>query len=363
MTKGINNLLLGFVLFFSCQHAFGQITLQGTVKDTVNQQEIDNATITILTRADSMLNSFTYSDQSGMFQVTNLAPNKYIMIVSKKNYVDLIDTIEVLNEKTLLGIIPLLSKSILIEEILIEESSAIVIRGDTTEYNVGRFKVAENASIEDMLKILPGMEVDREGVISVQGERISKVLVDGEEFFSDDYTLVTKNFKSKMVDKVQVYNKTSLLSDEKTKVVDLKLKEDSKNGVFGKIVAGGYPVSMYENQIMVNRFKGKLKASIYGTLSNTNLLGLGGKNKEVYNEGVDESISYDLDLDSWNGNYNNQGLPRNASVGGHFSNRFDDDKQYLSLNYKLSSLQLDVEENTISDMTLVDNNIYSETNS
>jgi len=192
------------------------------------------------------------------------------------------------------------------------------------------------------------------------GETIKKVLIDGEEFFSDDYTLITKNFRSKMVDKVQVYNRRDNNRDQKEKVVDLKLKEDSKHGIFGRASGGMGSRYVYENQVMVNRFKNKMKMSTYGTFSNTRVASLGGRNRELYNEGTDERISYDIDLDSWNGEYNEFGLPENISGGGHFSNRWKEDKQYINLNYKISSLELAAEENTISQTELSNNTLNTE---
>ncbi|MBE5317741.1 outer membrane beta-barrel protein [Pedobacter sp. MR2016-19] len=360
----IKNWLLLAFLFLNYEALMGQTTLNGTVIDTVNQHQLPDVTITILNRADSMLYSFAHSNHLGKFVFNNVMPNKYIMIVSKRGYADLIDTIIVSSSQTNLKTISLIPKGILLDEVLINKRvDAVVIRGDTTEYNVDRFKVPKNASVEDMLKLLPGIQVDRNGNISVQGRSISKVLVDDEEFFSDDYTLVTKNFKSKMINKVQVYDKTSSFSKDKTKVVNLQLKENSKNGFFGKAVIGGAPKSTYENQLMINRFKGKMKASIFGTFSNTDLIGLGGKNRETYAEGIDETITYDIDLDTWDGNYSGFGLPKNASLGTHFSNRFDNDRQSFSLNYKLSSLKIDVQEKTLSEITLPNNTIYSENNS
>lgn len=346
-----------------CNFAFGQSIFKGTVLDTINKQNLNAATVILLTAKDSMLVNFTHSNENGVFYFNQIKPNNYILLISKKNYVDFVDSIKVDNNNINFGTVALIRQGILLEEVVIKKNlSAIEIRGDTTEYTVDRFKVHENASVEDLLKVLPGMEVDKNGNISTMGESVKKVLIDGEEFFSDDYTLITKNFKSKMVEKVQVYTHQGNNTDQKSKVVDLKLKDDSKNGIFGRINGGVGLNSVFENQLMLNRFKNKLKVSAYGTVSNTRVASLGSNNRELYNEGTDESISYDIDLDSWNGEYDEFGLPENISGGGHFSNRWNRDKQYINFNYKISSLNLRANENTISQTEFLNNTLYMESN-
>src|SRR5690606_13758002 len=134
------------------------------------------------------------------------------------------------------------------------------IKGDTTEYNAAAFVIQPNAKVEDLLKQFPGIQVDKDGKITAQGQTVTKVLVDGEEFFGDDPTLVTKNLRADMVDKVQLYDKksdqaafTGIDDGVKSKTLNIKLKEDKKKGYFGKLSAGiakGY----YEQQAMANLF-------------------------------------------------------------------------------------------------------------
>jgi hypothetical protein len=158
-------------------------------------------------------------------------------------------------------------KSRLLKEVLIKGTvAAIKIKGDTTEYNAKAFVIQPNSKVEDLLKQLPGIQVDKDGKITAQGQTVNKVLVDGEEFFGDDPTLVTKNIRGDMVDKVQLYDKksdqatfTGIDDGEKTKTINIKLKEDKKNGYFGKIDAGVGTDGYYEGQALYNKFKGKKK--------------------------------------------------------------------------------------------------------
>lgn len=108
-----------------------------------------------------------------------------------------------------LGAIGLILKERLLEEVVSNRRQGITIRGDTTDYDSASFVVPPNAKVEDLLKQLPDIQVDQGGKITAQGQTVSKVWVDGEEFFGDDPTLITRNLRSDMIAKVQVYDKKS----------------------------------------------------------------------------------------------------------------------------------------------------------
>src|ERR1700744_5874502 len=152
-------------------------------------------------------------------------------------------------------------------------ASQMKIKGDTTEFNAKAFVIQPNDKVEDLLRQLPGIQVDKDGKITAQGETVTKVLVDGEEFFGDDPTLVTKNIRADMVDKVQLYDKksdqaafTGVDDGVRTKTINIKLRADKKNGSFGKITSGVGTDSYYEGQGMYNQFTAKQKFSVYGTV-------------------------------------------------------------------------------------------------
>ena len=125
------------------------------------------------------------------------------------------------------------------EVMIYANKNPIYYRGDTLVYVADSFKVGENAVVEDLLKKLPGIKIDKDGKITSQGKEISKVLVDGDEFFGSDPTIATKNLAAKGVESVQVYEKENedagLGTDEKIQVLDLKLKDAAKRGYFGKV--------------------------------------------------------------------------------------------------------------------------------
>ena len=169
-----------------------------------------------------------------------------MLLITYPKFADFADIIEVkIQPETDLGTIPLTLKAKLMDAVIIKSAGAIRIKGDTTEFVADSFKLKDGATVEDLLKRFPGFQVNSKGEITAQGKKVDKVLVDGEEFFGDDPTMATQNITAKAVDKVQVYdtksdqqNLTGISSGAEGKTVNIKLKEDSKKGSFGKIYAG-----------------------------------------------------------------------------------------------------------------------------
>src|SRR5690606_2683187 len=185
----------------------------------------------------------------------------------------------------------------LIEEVVVKRRAAITIKGDTTEYDASQFKMEKNAKVEDLLKVLPGITVDASGNITAQGKTVKKVLVDGEEFFGDDPTLATRNIRSDMVDKVQVYEKMSDESErtgvddgQREQTINVKLKGDSKNGIVGKVLGGGGTHDYYMGQLMLNKFKGSQKIAAYGLFGNNGTTSMNWEDAQKF--GGDSGVSY-----------------------------------------------------------------------
>ncbi|GAC1307162.1 MAG: hypothetical protein NVSMB24_18490 [Mucilaginibacter sp.] len=244
----------------------------------------------------------------------------------------------------------------------------IKIKGDTTEFDARAYKVQPNASVEDLLKQLPGIQVDKDGKITAQGQTVSKVLVDGEEFFGDDPTLVTKNLRADMVDKLQLYDKksdqatfTGIDDGQKTKTINVKLKEDKKNGYFGKADLGYGTDGYYQSQLLFNRFKAKQKFSVVSTTSNDGKTGLGWQDNQKYGSSDNVQVTDDGglyitsrgdELDSWNGSYNGKGIPKAMNNGVHFDTKWNNDKESLNTNYKMVTLTVDGKNNILSQNSL-----------
>ena len=270
-------------------------------------------------------------------------------------------------------------KSKLLQEVVVHGNmAAIRMKGDTLEFKADSFHVQQGATVEELLKRLPGIQVDKNGKITAQGEPVKKMLVDGEEFFGDDPTLVTQNLRADMVDKVQVFDKksdqaafTGIDDGEKNKTINLQLKDNKKNGYFGKVEAGMGTNGFYNNQFMFNLFKKKLKFSGYGILSNIGTIGLNWRDNNSYgqsfasNADYDETMGYFIsndsrdELESWNGQYGGQGLPIVKTGGLHYNDKWNQDKQSINLNYKILDLDLSGKNESRSQYLLPDTLYYN----
>ena len=169
---------------------------------------------------------------------------------------------------------------VLAEVVVTSEVPPVTLVGDTVQYNAGSFKTLPNASVEDLLKKLPGVKVEKDGTVKAQGEKVQKVLVDGKEFFGNDPKLATKNLPADAIDKVQVFDKlsdqaqlTGFDDGNSEKTINLKLKKDKKKGMFGKINTGGGTDDRFQGKFNVNSFKGARQMSAIGMGNNTNAEG------------------------------------------------------------------------------------------
>src|SRR3989339_1448999 len=331
-----NYLLL--LLLFNCFNAFSQdITIRGVINDSALKMNIHNASVVLLNAKDSIILSDLRASSNGVFVFSGLYNNQnYILLISYPGYLSLAKQITIgQNNNVDLGSIFLTSKEVLLKEVVVKSSiRSIQLRGDTLQYNTSEIKLPPNASVEDLLKILPGLQVDPNGKISAQGKKVKKVLVDGEEFFSDDPVFVTRNLRSEMVAKVQVYDKksdaalfTGIDDGIKDKVINLQLKQDKSNGVFGKVEAGiglGHQFTPYNTQAMLNSFKGKRKTSGYMASNNIGQSGLGTTEKN--------QLGVKNDMEQYDG----KGLPQFSMIGLHFDNKWNKDRNSFNGDYYYS---------------------------
>ena len=273
-----------FILLFTGITATVQAQRNGSVKgiayDTIGKQPIAAATVTVMERKDSSLVSFTMTGNDGRFEVKGLADGDYRLLITHVNYhnSNKYFTIKESTRNLDLGNLAISDKTKVLEEVVLAaEAPPVTLINDTIQYNAGSFKVQPNASVEDLLKKLPGVKVEKDGTIKAQGEKVQKVLVDGKEFFGNDPKIATKNLPADAIDKVQVYDKqsdqaqlTGFEDGNYEKTINLKLKKDKKKGVFGKVNAGGGTRERYEGKFNVNSFKGARQMSAIGMANNDN---------------------------------------------------------------------------------------------
>jgi hypothetical protein len=310
--------------------------LKGTVRDTVDKKVLKNASIVLLNLKDSVLYKTTRTQDDGHFDLSEVNKGNYILMISYPQYADYLEKIE-LNESVDLKIIPLNTKVHLLKEVIIKNTvSAIRVKGDTTEYKADSFRVTPNADVQELLKKMPGFQVNSKGEITTQGEKVNKVLVDGEEFFSDDPAVVTKNLRADAVDKVQVFDKksdqaafTGIDDGQTSKTINLQLKEDKKNGHYGKFEVGSNLDKYSNGKALINAFKGKKKFAGYLTTDNTKFEGLNWEEQRNYSDGgnsvttIGDDGSMSIFFSSGGDDYDEQiGLPNQQSGGLVLANKW-----------------------------------------
>lgn len=255
--------------------------IKGSVFDATNKQPLPDATISMVTKEDSSGAGFAIAGKLGTFEIKNITAGSYVLGISFTGYKEIVKNIEI-NAKAQvidLGSIYLSSDSGLLEGVIVQ-TAPIIIKKDTVEFRAGAFKTKPNATVEDLLKKLPGVEVDKDGNISAQGEQISKVYVDGKEFFSNDPKLATKNLTADLIESIQVFDDmsdqakfTKIDDGSKQRTINIKLKKDKRKGYFGRVTAGGGSSDRYTANLAANAFNNKSQVSVLGGINNVNRLG------------------------------------------------------------------------------------------
>ena len=268
-------LLIAFV-FISLQAFPQKMTISGNVQDTTLKIPMKNVVAMAIRIKDSVLVAHTRTDEKGFFTLANLTIDTVQVIVSDSKFSEQSYYVfgSAANYAFDFGKIILPAKSQQLGEVIIYAyKDPVYYKGDTLIYTADSFKVKPNATVEDLLRKLPGIKVDAQGKITSQGKDISQVLVDGDEFFGSDPTVATKNLAAKGVESVQVYEKKNENAgdgeEETTQVMNLKLKEDAKKGYFGKVSGASDFQNFYEGELLANKFKKSLKISVFALASNT----------------------------------------------------------------------------------------------
>ncbi len=274
------------VIFFSISSFSQKVlsTAKGTVQDSVTLQPLSNATISIINSTDSLKVKSTLSSGSGYFEIKNLDTGSYHLLISFQGFEVWKKEFSISIEDTLIDLqtIKMQRAYKVMQEVIIKDEVPIRVKGDTVSFNANSFKTKPNATAEDLLKKLPGMQVDKDGTVKAQGENVPKIYVDGKEFFGDDPKMATKNIAADMIDRVELYDDISEQSKfngiddgSRSKAINLKLKKDKKKGVFGRASVGYGTDDRYQSSLSANYFKGATKVSVIVRANNTNNTGAG----------------------------------------------------------------------------------------
>ena len=256
------------------------ITITGVLVDGETKDKVEMAAIQLFAMPDSVLAAGTTSKADGKFVLPKVRPGSYRMIVSFLGYRTLTVPVKVTEKQTWvdLGVVSIHSDAVLLgETVVVADAPPVVFNKDTTEYSAAAYRVAEGAMLEDLVKKIPGIEVDENGAIKLNGKDIKKIMVDGKEFFSDDPKQAMKNLPASMVNKVRAYDKKSDMArltgvddGEEEAVLDLVVKPEMKRGWLGNFIGGYGNKTRYEAGAMASSFKEKSSVTVIASANNTN---------------------------------------------------------------------------------------------
>ncbi|MEM6380013.1 MAG: TonB-dependent receptor, partial [Bacteroidota bacterium] len=352
--------LLCLVSLFLCPYlSFSQTAeIKGTIQDTT-AAPLSGASVVVLNAQDSLLEKFAISEANGDFIIKRLGKGEYILQVSFLGYQTYSQGISVSTDQDVGNIVlkPVIQD---MDAITVEaERIPIEIDGDTIKYNADAFDTRPNANVEELLKKLPGMEVARDGSIKAQGEDVSKVLVNGKEFFGKDPKIATKNLPADIVDQVQVFDEQSETSrftgvddGEREKTINLSLKKDKSKGWFGNFEGGYGTENRYNGKANLNRFTDKMQFSTLGRLNNVNEQAFTIQDYFDLMGGMSAALSGGLMINpselgiSFNGDDRRQGFLTTGSLGSNLNYDFSE-KSDLSINYFYNTFDKD-EDRTVS---------------
>lgn len=289
-----------FFLAFSTVSFSQTVTIKGKVTDS-DDFPLESATVYLSSVKDSTVIDYTISNKNGNWELrTRKITQPVFLKISYTGLADYRERLESADTDRDFGTLKLADKSTELGELVIEsEIPPIRIKSDTLEFNASSFKVRPDANVEALLKQLPGVEIDEEGKITVNGKEVNQILVNGQPFFDKDGKIALQNLPADIIDKVQVTDtktKEQELSGQpatgNNSSINLTIQEDKNKGMFGKFMGGFGSSERYESSVLFNWFKDKRKISVLASSNNINSTGFsmneifdnmgGGRNNSIY---------------------------------------------------------------------------------
>lgn len=285
-------------------------------------EPLPDATVRILATKDSAFVKGSIADATGNFRFSDIKNGRYLIEANYIGYNKVYVPFRVNGANAKLDTIKVSESSILLKEATVTGvKTPIKVMEDTIEYNADSYKTPPNSMVEDLLKRLPGVEVDSEGKITANGKSVTKILIDGKEFFADDPKVASKNLPVNMVDKLQVVDRKSDLAritgvddGEDETVINLTVKKGMKQGWFGAIEAGYGSDDHYIGTFNINRFWGENQITFLGNANNVNQMGFTDGNGNRFrrfggSQGINDAqnfgVNFNLGKDEklrWGGN-------------------------------------------------------------
>ena len=327
--------LLVFLCFSTISFSQNIFSISGKLIDGNSKLPLESATIYFSKVSDSTVVDYTISDKNGNFNFKIKGLEYPVNLrVSYNGYLDYKKKFTSIVKDSDLGVISLNENVSSLNEVIVKsEIPPISVKTDTLEFNASSFKVSPDANVEALLKQLPGVEIDTDGKITVNGKEVNNILVNGKPFFGKDGKIVTQNLPAEMIDKVQVTDtktKKEELSgqaaSENTSTINLTIQEDKNKGLFGKATVGYGTDNRYESSLLFNYFKNTQKISVLGSSNNINSVGFsmdeifdnmgGGRNQSVY---MNSNGSFGINGMRFGGN---SGITKSNMIGINFSDEW-----------------------------------------
>ncbi|GAA4279612.1 outer membrane beta-barrel protein [Gaetbulibacter aestuarii] len=365
-----------FVLFFLFSiSAFAQkqdFKITGNIISSEDQGPLESATIFLEKIQDSSLVSYTISDRHGDFTLENSTSNTKLRL-----------NISYIGFKTYTRIIPINKQNIVLDTInmavdnnqldavVIESRAPITVKKDTLEFNVKSFKTKKDANVEDLLKLLPGVEVADDGSITVNGKPVNKILVNGKPFFGNDPTITTRNLTKEIIEKVQVVDTktksqafTGEEGDDENKTINLTIKKENNKGVFGRVAGGAGTDKRYEFAGMFNRFNNDRRISVLMGGNNINSPGFSfGEIRKMFgsmnNVRFNQNGSFVIDGRAFGGG---EGITTSKNGGLNYADKFGE-KIDVSSDYFFAGSSSENRSNTERETFLPDGSFFTNSNS
>jgi len=276
----MKNFSILFVFLLVATVTFGQkYSIKGQVIDSLSST-LPSATVMLMNPKDSTLVNFGVSNTDGLFEIKNVNKGDYLLRISFVGYSTFNKLISTPTEGQVLelGKLKMVSATSALKEIMVTaDKDPVVVKRDTIEFNASSFKTKTNGTVEDLLKVMPGMEVEKDGTVRAQGEEVKRVTVDGREFFGRDPKLATRNLPADAINKVQVFDKlsdqaqfTGVDDGQREKTINLELKEEKRKGAFGNLSGGLGTDNRFTANASINRFAKTQQLSFLGMANNIN---------------------------------------------------------------------------------------------
>lgn len=359
-----NTILLSMLFLFATSYAIAQkTTIKGQVVDSLNNA-MPSATVMLLNAKDSTLVNFGITNTGGQFEIKNVNRIDLILKVTFTGFKTFSKRINAPDSDEVdLGKMNMEIATTKLDELVIKsEKPPVVIKKDTIEFNATTFKINPNATVEELLKKLPGVEVDNDGTVRAQGEEVQRVMVDGKNFFGTDPKVATRNLPADAIDKVQVFDKKSdqavfsgVDDGQREKTINLELKEEKRNAAFGNIQAGVGTEDRFQAKANINKFKKGEQFSVLAMANNTNEQGFSIDDYMSFTGGAQRMMSggrVQLEINS----DNSSGIPLNFGgrtsglmtnyAGGFNYNKDFTKKTELSTSYFYNYLDHNLKEET-----------------